>query len=245
MHQEKIGADNKNGKLIFSVIVLYMKLLIPLDELELVKQVPCECINCNSIFYISKSCARRGIKGTRKNDFCSHRCNYDYKTKLMTTQCSCLNCKKSFIKKNNQTKRSNNHFCSRSCAVTFNNKNKTTGIRRSKLESWLELKLSYLYPNLEIHYNRKDTINGELDIYIPSLKLAFEINGIFHYEPIYGEDKLKQINSNDNRKFQACLEHGIELCIIDSSKLTYFKESSAQKYLDIILNIINNKNSLR
>ena len=83
--------------------------------------------------------------------------------------------------------------------------------------------MSIQYPNLEIHYNRKDAINSELDIYIPELELAFELNGIFHYEPIYGAEKLQQIQNNDDRKFQACLEKGISLCIIDTSSLKYFK----------------------
>ena len=84
-----------------------------------------------------------------------------------------------------------------------------------------------LFPSLEFHFNRKDTINSELDIYIPSLKIAFELNGIFHYEPIYGPEKLGQINNNDERKMQACIEHGIELCLIDVSTLTYFKPEKA------------------
>jgi hypothetical protein len=98
-----------------------------------------------------------------------------------------------------------------------------------------------LYPNLEFHFNRKDAINSELDIYIPTLKLAFELNGIFHYEPIYGSEKLDQIKNNDSRKYQACIEKNIELCIIDSSGLKYFKPEKCQKYLDIITNIINTK----
>jgi hypothetical protein len=105
----------------------------------------------------------------------------------------------------------------------------------------LEQQLPILYPDMEFHFNRKDTINSELDIYIPTLSLAFELNGIFHYEPIYGPDKLSQIQNNDHRKFQACLEKGIELCITDTSSLSYFKEQSAKKYLDIITNIINMK----
>lgn len=144
-------------------------------------------------------------------------------------------------KKSCDIKKSPNHFCSHSCAGTYNNTHKTTGTRRSKLENYLESKLTDLYPTLEIHFNRKDTINSELDIYIPSLKVAFELNGIFHYEPIYGQNKLSSIQNNDNRKFQACLERGIELCLIDTSTQKYFKENTSLKYLEIITTIIKNK----
>lgn len=134
-----------------------------------------------------------------------------------------------------------NFFCSSSCAATYNNTHKTTGNRKSKLELYLEEKLKIIYSNIDIHFNRKDAINSELDIYIPSLKLAFELNGIFHYEPIYGAEKLTQIKNNDERKFQACLENNIELCIIDSSSMKKFKECNAKPYLDIICKLINQK----
>jgi hypothetical protein len=134
-------------------------------------------------------------------------------------------------------------FCSQSCAGVYNQTHKTHGTRRSKLEKWLEEQLKLLYPDLEIHCNQKDAIDSELDFYIPSLKLAFELNGIFHYEPIHGNEQLSKIQNNDNRKFQACLEKQIELCIIDSSKQNYFKESNCKPYLDIIVQIINLKKS--
>lgn len=134
-----------------------------------------------------------------------------------------------------------NYFCTHSCAATYNNTHKEKGTRKSKLEFYLEEQLPLLFPKLEFHFNRKDAINSELDIYIPNMKLAFELNGIFHYEPIYGINKLNQIKNNDNRKFQACLERNIELCIIDTSKLIYFKKENADPFLEIIKNIINNK----
>ena len=151
----------------------------------------------------------------------------------------CKKCKTKFEKQINQIEKTNNNFCSKSCAAIYNNTHKKHGTRRSKLEKYLEEELTKLYPNLEIHFNRKDAINSELDIYIPSLSLAFEINGIFHYEPIYGQEKLDKIQNNDKRKFAACHDANISLCIIDASSLKYFKPKNAKKYLDIVSNIID------
>jgi len=205
----------------------------------------CICYNCNKPFFAMKANIQQEIKQNRKRvKFCSLNCCNNYRLKQINLVC--INCKKEFaltpsqIKGSKSTK-SGNHFCSSSCAAIYNNTHKTTGYRRSKLEKYLEIKLKELYPNLEIHFNKKDTINSELDIYIPSLNLAFELNGIFHYEPIYGEKTLNKIQNNDNRKFQACIEKNIELCIIDTSHQTYVKESTSKKYLDIIINLINLK----
>lgn len=171
--------------------------------------------------------------------YCCNKCKY----KHCKVKVRCTGCNKEIIKRKTEIKKSKsgNSFCSRSCSTTYNNKNKTNGTRRSKLEKYIEEQLTILYPNLEIIFNDKETISSELDIYIPSLKLAFELNGIFHYEPIYGEDKLNQIQNNDERKFQLCLKHGIELCIIDTSNQKYFKPKTSNKYLDIIIRIIKIK----
>jgi hypothetical protein len=142
------------------------------------------------------------------------------------------------MKHKSKLKKTKHHFCSKSCAGKYSNSHKTKGTRSSKLEKWLAEKLVNLYPNLKFHFNRKDTINSELDIYIPSLKLAFELNGIFHYEPIFSKEKLDKIQNNDNRKMQACLEQGIELCIVDTSKQKYFKEQTSAQFLKIIQDII-------
>lgn len=112
------------------------------------------------------------------------------------------------------------------------------------LETWLEEQLTQFYPNLLIDFNKKDAIDSELDIYIPSLNLAFELNGIFHYEPIYGVDELYKIQENDVSKSKACHEAKIDLCTIDTSGQKYFKESTSQKYIDIINNIIKERLSI-
>ena len=194
----------------------------------------CECQikykTCSSTYFGAK----RGKELFNHKHYCSNYCKMLVRSRGKVLDVICLNCGDEFKKRACDIKKCSNNFCTRSCAATYNNKNKTHGIRRSKLEAYLEEELKTKYNNLEFHFNRKDAINSELDIYIPSMKLAFELNGIFHYEPIYGEKKLKQIQNNDTRKFQACLEKGIELCLIDSSSLSYFKPANAKKYLDII-----------
>ena len=169
------------------------------------------------------------------------KCYNDHQRKDRINQIKqCANCGNSFYKRPAEQKKTKNHFCSSSCAATYNNTHKTFGTRVSKLEVFLQEQLNQEY-NFNFHYNRKDTINSELDIYIPEINLAFELNGIFHYEPIYGEEKLTQIQNNDQRKFQACLEQKIELCIIDTSWIKYNKIENFKKVLDIVKDIISKK----
>jgi hypothetical protein len=174
---------------------------------------------------------------TYNKTFCNDKCKISYNRSFTVKEYSCKVCNKLFTGYVKKTPK----FCGHSCAATHSNSHKTKGCRRSKLEMYLENTLIGLYPDIKFKFNCKKEINSELDIYIPELKLAFELNGIFHYEPIYGTDTLSKIQNNDNRKFQACLENNIELCIIDTSKQSYFKESTSKIYLDIIKQIIDNK----
>ena len=209
------------------------------DKLSYDILIELECEFCFNKFKRTKRHVRKMIR-LNANALCSDECFSFFKEKKKNINCTC--CNRAFVKKSCQIKKYKNHFCSQSCAATYQNAHKTHGTRRSKLEVWLEKQLTEKYPELEIKFNSKEAINSELDIYIPLLKIAFELNGIFHYEAIYGQDKLEKIQNNDNRKFQACIEHGISLCIIDASQQKYFKETTSQKYLKIITDIINANN---
>jgi len=224
--------------------------MIPLysnDEFNSAKttdKLPVKCIICDKTFYKLKRVIQR-IKYeylSYTSNYCSSECQGVDMYKSI--KINCTNCQIEVIKQPSQLKSVKNPFCSQSCAATYNNLHKTHGTRRSKLEIWLEQKLIQLYPKLNILYCDKTAINSELDIYIPSLNIAFELNGIYHYEPIHGQNKLNQVQNNDNRKFQACLENNIELVIIDTSSLKYYKEQNCIKYLDIISKIINIKLNL-
>ena len=227
-----------------------MKPLYTEQQFKLAKSsdlLPCECHICNNSFLKLKRVIKRINNPNYSSDtansgqYCSSKCAGQDKNKKQ--EVTCLNCNFSFFKRLDQIKKFPKNFCSQSCAATFNNKNKTYGTRRSKLEIWLEEHLTQCYPILNIQFNQKAAIGSELDIYIPELNLAFELNGIFHYEPIFGTKKLGQIKSNDVSKSKACLDAGIDLCIIDTSAHKYVKPSTSQKYLDIITNIINQRTS--
>lgn len=215
-----------------------MKILEPYLEKRSCSLVKCQCDYCDKEFTRLKCALELSIKNNKSGKlYCSTECFISTNRTKKTVICK--QCGAEFLKKESQIKKFPNHFCCSSCAAIYNNTHKTKGTRRSKLEQYLEKELPLAYPSLDFKFNQKDAINSELDIYVPSLKLAFELNGIFHYEPIYGAEKLSQIKNNDDRKFQACLEKGISLCVIDSSKQVYFTEKSSKKYLDIICNIIN------
>jgi hypothetical protein len=214
------------------------------DEFSIAKsndKLKFECYQCGNIFLRKKKYVLHELKTNKKEiKFCNLRCFGLFKNKKI--KYNCTNCN-SIIFKNKrdvEKSKSGNLFCNSSCSATYNNKHKKSGTRRSKLEVWIEEQLKNKY-NFNIVFNGKDAINSELDIYIPSLKLAFELNGIFHYEPIYGYDKLKKVENNDNRKYQACLENKIELCIIDTSSSKKFKPERDIKYLNIIKDIIEKK----
>lgn len=210
------------------------------DNTKSTETLPLQCYCCSKMFHKDKKEIVYELKNKRGAiKFCSKDCSIESTRTLKIV--NCVLCNKEFKKKPYSIEHTKNNFCSKSCAAVYNNTHKKTGTRRSKLELYLEKQLTEIYPELLIDFNKKDAINSELDIYIPSLKLAFELNGIFHYEPIYGVEKLQQIQNNDDRKFQACLEKGISLCIIDTSELKYFKLKNIEKYKNIIFSIIEKK----
>lgn len=206
-----------------------------LDKLQL------KCKHCEKTFYKKKVDITQTLKSNpkKKYDFCSSKCFHKSIEKKISVNCT--NCGKLITTTPQRVTRSKNNFCSRKCNCTYTVKHKTKGTNRSKLELYIEKNLTLMYPQLHIDYNKTSAINAELDIYIPSLNVAFELNGIFHYEPIFGEKRLNSAIKNDISKSKACFDNQIDLCVIDTTAQKYFKENTSKKYLDIITNIINQR----
>lgn len=209
------------------------------EEYEVLTKLPYECLQCGKTFYVLKAEIKYDAKkGRVRGRYCSMECVN--KALVNKKLYSCTNCGKAVYKTPSEFRRSKSGrvFCSKSCAVTYNNTHKKYGTRRSKLEIFIEQRLKDLYPTLQVLYNDKTAIDSELDIYIPALKLAFEINGIFHYKPIYGQEKLERTQANDQLKLHRTYQKDIALVSIDVSKFGHFKESEAILYVNYIQEMI-------
>ena len=124
-----------------------------------------------------------------------------------------------------------NRFCSPSCSSIYHNQHKV-GYNRSKLEIYLEENLKKELPSLDIKFNDRISIGYELDIYIPSKQLAFEINGIFHYKPIF--KNFYRTIEIDQLKQKICQDKNIRLQILNISHLRQFQLQHGIHYLNLI-----------
>ena len=190
-----------------------------------------KCAFCNELHYKAQC---EVIKGLKRNKlfFCSLICHGKFhSTKI---EVNCANCEIKFFKLPSQIKNTKNNFCSKSCAATYNNKHKTNGTRRSKLEKIIEENIILEFPNLKFTCNDKTIIDSELDFYFPDLKIAIQINGIFHFEPIYGQDKLDKIKLLDKEKRIKCKENNIKLFEINCAFDKYLnKKIQVERWLQV------------
>ena len=178
------------------------------------KKIQLICERCGSVFLRAEKQVKNNLSRGRQN-YCSLSCNSKkYPIRALCMQCEFCNI--FFTKESSQVNKTSNHFCSRSCAAKWKNMHKKVGFRRSKLESYLVSKFEKEHPYIRICPNERTLIGLELDLFLPDYNIAFEINGICHYKPIYGDYKFKKTLQNDTEKQQKCKEAGIKLIIISN-----------------------------
>jgi hypothetical protein len=148
---------------------------------------------------------------------------------------NCSYCKKEILKYKNEIKKSKHGilFCSKTCRMTYYNYNskKTYGCRRSKAETFLNQLIKQSFPDLLVEENIRTILPSklEIDIFIPQLKLAIELNGPIHYFPIFGQDRLKKCQNRDILKQEEINKLGLNLIVINISEITSKKKS--EKFL--------------
>ena len=158
----------------------------------------------------------------------------------------CTRCNTNFLNIEKKSK-----YCSHSCRSIHlklsSYAHKAGGKSRSQIELLIEENLIKDFPGMQFKFNDKEVIGSELDVYIPELRIAIEINGIVHYEPIYGEDTLRKTQNRDKQKMINCYELGIELIVIPLGRRGLSKKQTEEIYQEIS-NIIrrnqNRKNSV-
>jgi len=120
------------------------------------------------------------------------------------------------------------------------------GIKRasqegSKLEKYIRDKLTK--DNYVIEYHKKGIVpnsNLEVDIYLPELGTAIEIDGPSHFLPIWGEEALRKTIKSDNEKNGLLRYHGIMVLRVAQKKKTLSQKAmrdtwaSIKKELEVI-----------
>ncbi|NBP02506.1 MAG: hypothetical protein EBU90_20785 [Proteobacteria bacterium] len=109
----------------------------------------------------------------------------------------------------------------------------------SKLEKFLRSILKQNGYHALYHIDNLITGNKlEVDMYIPALKAIIEVDGLSHFEPIWGEEKLKKQIKSDMEKNGLVLSKGFVMIRIKHlhHNLTY---ANKEKLKHSILNILS------
>lgn len=199
--------------------------------------VACQCKQCGIIYHRSKHHLTTLHNNGHPAEYCSKTCSGLARRKKIERKCAW--CGTTILKKPSQC-HGEHDFCSCSCSTRYKNKHKNYCTRRSKLEIFLEGQIRKEYSFLEFTCNNRQIISPlELDFYFPTLKFAMELNGIVHYEPIYGDNTLNHVQGKDQRKVHICEDKGIELAVIDASACGHLTENNKIKYWSAIKELLD------
>lgn len=114
----------------------------------------------------------------------------------------------------------------------------------SKLEKFLLNKL--LEDGYGVEFHKEQSILNtklQIDLFIPKLGVAIEVDGPSHFEPVWGDDTLKRNKKYDDKKTGLIIGKGLYLIRIKQSR--DFSKSRGllifQELQNLLLDIENNK----
>jgi hypothetical protein len=215
-----------------------MKLLVPINAISSYKSqelLPLECEHCHKIFHKRKGDVTMSMKGHPDFAlrFCSLKCHHLKRVKDTHVEVACEQCGECVLKQISWIKKNKHNFCSRSCSARFQNAHKTLGSsRKSKAETYLAGLIRTDFKEIKVEENTRDVLPSglELDIYLPALNLAIELNGPLHFFPIFGLNKLLSIQDKDIRKQVEAHTVGCQLIVLNTSHYKYWPET--MRFLD-------------
>lgn len=180
----------------------------------------CVCDYCHITFYKTPSRIAESI-----NNFCTLECRGLFNRKRELVQCA--TCDKSFEKIQCYINRTSKSFCSAECYYKCPDKINHFTCHRSKAEDYLSSLILNDFPQINIIHNDTATLNNglEIDLCIPELFIAIELNGPTHYTNIYGENNLLKTQDRDKRKICGLVELNYQLFIINISCFKNLKQA--------------------
>lgn len=194
-----------------------------------------ECQRCNIIF----------IPTSARHIFCSIRCKNEARfIKICgVVTPSCYECGQEYTPDYTNI---DPKFCSKSCAITWNNRNLTEEQKISKMKKMYETSKKngtlfrsipemeieeLLSPFTKIETSRKDIIFPyQIDLYLPEYKIGIEYNGLFWHSEISGKrDRNYHLN-----KTKLCQEQGIQLIHIFEDEWIFKREIVKSRLLNFV-----------
>lgn len=125
-----------------------------------------------------------------------------------------------------------------------------TAVRQaSKTGSKLELFLfnALLHDGFAVEFHKEQNLLNtklQLDLFLPKINIAIEVDGPSHFAPVWGEDTLKRNKRYDNKKTGLILGKGLALIRIRQSK-DFSKARATVIYRELLksIELIQNSNN--
>lgn len=109
----------------------------------------------------------------------------------------------------------------------------------SKLEKFLLNKL--LNDGYKVEFHKEQSLLNtklQIDLFLPTLNVAIEVDGPSHFKPVWGDDNLKRNKGYDNKKTGLILGKGLVLIRIQQTK--DFSKARSSKIYDSLKKYLEN-----